>query len=121
MEIFQFDRDERRITQHASVGLLATRIATGNGPVHLTHLKVEPGGTIGTHPATSPQMFLVITGDGWIAGPDGARSTITAGQGVCWDRTEDHTSGTENGLTAIAVEGTPLTLYAPEAPGAPNN
>jgi hypothetical protein len=24
-------------------------------------------------------MFLVITGDGWIAGPDGTRTPITAG------------------------------------------
>lgn len=116
MEIFQFDRDERRITRHESTGLLATRIAAGDGPVHLTHLKVEAGGTVGTHPAPSPQMFLMITGNGWIAGPDGTRTTITAGQGVCWDQGEDHTSGTENGFTAIAVEGVPLTLSTPETP-----
>lgn len=116
MEIFQFDRDERHITRHESTGLLATRIATGDGPVHLTHLKVEAGGTIGTHPAPSPQMFLMITGDGWIAGPDGTRTPITAGQGVCWDQGEDHTSGTENGFTAIAIEGVPLTLFSPETP-----
>lgn len=114
MEIFQFDRNERRVTRHDSTGLLATRIAAGQGPVHLTHLKVEPGGTIGTHPATAAQTFLVITGSGWIAGPDGNRTPITAGQGVCWDAAEDHTSGTETGFTAIAVEGTLLTLFEPE-------
>ncbi|WP_042434609.1 hypothetical protein [Streptacidiphilus anmyonensis] len=116
MEIFHFDRDERRITWHESVGLIATRIAAGEGPVHLTFLKVEPGGTIGTHPAATPQMFLVLTGDGWIAGPGGTRIPITAGQGVCWDEGEDHTSGTEHGFTALAVEGTPLALFAPQAP-----
>ena len=114
MEIFQFDRNERRITQHDSIGLLATRIAAGQGPVQLTLLKVEPGGSIGTHPATSPQMFLVITGTGWVAGPDGKHIPITAGQGACWDEAEIHTSGTETGFTAIAVEGTPLTLFAPQ-------
>jgi hypothetical protein len=114
LEIFQFDRNERRITRHDSAGLLATRVAAGEGPVQLTLLKVEPGGTIGTHPATSPQMFLVFTGAGWIAGPDGERIPLTAGQGVRWDEAEEHTSGTDDGLTALAIEGTPLTLFEPE-------
>src|SRR5690348_2031164 len=116
MEIFEFGRNEWRITRHESTGLLATRIATSEGTVRLTHLKVEPGGTIGTHPAPSPQMFLMITGDGWIAGSDGTRILITAGQGVCWARDEEHTSGTDNGFTAIAVEGSPLTLFPAETP-----
>ena len=116
MEIFQFDRDERRITRHDSTGLLVTRIAAGDGPVQLTLLTVEPGGTIGTHPAAAAQMFLVIAGAGWTAGPDGKRIPITAGQGVCWDEAEEHTSGSDEGLTALAVEGTPLTLFAPDPP-----
>ncbi|MFI0724275.1 hypothetical protein [Streptomyces sp. NPDC021224] len=116
MEIFRFDRDERRIARHGSSGAVATRIAAGDGAVHLTYLKVDAGGTIGVHPAPSPQMFLVLSGDGWVAGPDGTRIPITAGQGVCWDRSEGHASGTENGFTALAVEGLPLTLFSPEPP-----
>lgn len=117
LEIFRFDRGERRITRHDSAGVLATRIAAGDGSVHLAHLRVEPGGIIGTHTAPSPQMFLMITGSGWVAGPDGVRVPVGAGQGVRWDEGEDHTSGTETGFTAIAVEGVPLALFAPETPG----
>ncbi|MGW5355231.1 hypothetical protein ACWERV_32520 [Streptomyces sp. NPDC004031] len=116
MEIFQFDRDERRISGHGSSGVVATRIAAGDGTVHLTYVKVEAGGTIGVHPAASPQMFLVVSGGGWVAGPDGIRIPVTAGQGVCWDESEEHASGTENGFTALAVEGLPLTVFSPETP-----
>ena len=71
MEIFRFDRDERLIGAHGSIGLHATRIASGDGGVTVTCLAVRPGGAIGAHPATGDQLFLVIAGSGWVAGADG--------------------------------------------------
>jgi len=116
VEIFRFDRAERIVSRHGSQGLRATRIAAGNGRVQLTCLTVEPGGVIGTHPATRAQLFLVVAGQGWTAGPDGERVPVAAGWGVRWDAGESHTTGTETGLTALAIEGEPLDLFEPEAP-----
>ena len=116
MEIFRFDRAERLVRSYNSQRFRATRIAAGNGQVSLTCLSVEPGGVIGTHPAAAAQLFLVVTGEGWAAGPDGERVPITAGWGVRWDAGEIHTSGTETGFTALAVEGAPLGLFEPETP-----
>ena len=120
MHIFQFDRRERIIDYHGSQGLRATRIATGDGNVRLTCLAVEPGGVIGTHPATIPQLFLVLSGEGWTAGPDSERVPVTAGQGVRWDAGEVHTTGTGTGLVAIAIEGAPMSLFEPEEPELPS-
>lgn len=85
MEIFQFDRGERIVESYGSHGLRATRVAAGTGQVGLTCLAVAPGGMIGTHPATGAQLFLVVSGQGWVAGPDGERVPIGAGWGVRWD------------------------------------
>ena len=41
---------------------------------------------------------------------------ITAGWGVRWDAGEDHTTGTEAGMTVVTVEGQALDLFEPEAP-----
>jgi hypothetical protein len=116
MDIFRFDRAEKIVRRHGSEGLRVTRIAQGNGQLHLTCLTVEPGGVIGTHPAADTQLFLVITGEGWTAGPDGERVPIATGWGVRWDAGEDHTSGTETGLVALAIEGASLNLFEPENP-----
>jgi hypothetical protein len=116
VEIFRFDRAEKIVRRHDSKGLRATRIADGEGQVHLTCLTVGPGGVIGTHPATDTQLFLVIAGEGWTAGPDGERVPITTGWGVRWNAGENHTSGTETGLVALAIEGASLDLFEPEAP-----
>lgn len=116
MEIFRFDRGERLVHAHGSQGFRATRIASGQGQVRLTCLRVEPGGVIGTHPATGAQLFLVIAGEGWVAGPDGERMPIAAGWGARWAAGEVHTSGSRTGFTALAVEGAPLDLFEPETP-----
>ena len=116
MEIFRFDRGEKLIRNYGSQGLRATRIAAGDGQVRLTCLTIEAGGVIGTHPATQSQLFLVVAGEGWTAGPDGERVPIAAGWGVRWDSGESHTSGTDAGLTALAIEGDPLDLFEPETP-----
>jgi hypothetical protein len=84
--------------------------------VHLTCLTVEAGGVIGTHPATATQLVLVIAGEGWTAGPGGERVPITAGWGIRWEAGENHTSGTETGLTALAIEGAALSLFEPDVP-----
>ena len=113
MQIFTFDRKEWRIPHFDSVGAFATLIAHGEqaGRIRVSCLTVEPGGVIGTHPAVGGQVFLVVTGSGWVSGPDGERHPIQAGQGVRWDESEIHTSGTETGLSAIAVEGPTLEIF----------
>jgi hypothetical protein len=116
LEIFRFDRSEKSVSRYGSAGVRATRIAVGEGQVNLTCLTVGPSGVIGTHPATGSQLFLVIAGEGWVAGPDDERVATGAGSGVRWEAGEDHTAGTTVDFTALAVEGSPLGLFEPEAP-----
>jgi hypothetical protein len=117
MRIFQFDRGEKVITRYDSEGLRATRVAAGDGSLDLTCLALAPGGIIGAHRAAAAQLFLVIGGDGWVAGPDGQRVPVSAGWGARWEEGEEHASGTATGMLALAVEGSPLHLHDPEAHG----
>ncbi len=118
MEIFRFDRGEKIIEQYGSQRFRATRVAAGGGQIQLSCLALAPGGVIGTHTATETQLFLVIAGEGWAAGPDGQQMPISAGWGVRWDAGESHTSGTDAGLVALAVEGGALDQFEPETPDA---
>src|SRR5215472_13291789 len=111
MEIFRFDRGERTIDRFSSVGATATRIAAGEGELRLTYLTVDAGGTIGTHPAVGAQLFMIVSGEGWVAGEDGVRLPLAAGSGVRWDDGEIHSSGTAAGFTAVAAEGAPMSLF----------
>ena len=115
MQIFTYDRDEHAVTGYDSVALHATRIAQFTEYARATCLTVGPDGLIGTHPAGSHQVLLIVAGSGWVSGSDGVRVPVSAGQGVYWEPGEVHTTGSENGLTAIALEGGPVSLFEPES------
>ncbi|MFD7906080.1 cupin domain-containing protein [Kitasatospora sp. NPDC059747] len=114
MELFRFDRADKAIDRFDSVGATAAQVAAGPGSAHLTYLTIGPGGTIGSHPAPVRQVFLVITGEGWVSGPDGHRIPVSVGDGVRWEPGEDHASGTDTGLTALALEGPSLDVHLPD-------
>ncbi|GLZ77878.1 hypothetical protein Afil01_26850 [Actinorhabdospora filicis] len=114
MQLFQFDRAENLIDRFGSIGATATRVAKGEGRLQLTCLTIAAGGTIGEHPAPVRQIFLVIAGEGWVAGPDGERVPVAAGTGVEWEPGEEHTSGSETGMTALALEGTSVEVFTAE-------
>jgi len=94
--------------------------------VQVMHL--APGGVIGRHPTTVPQMFAVVEGEGEVSGSDGKRRAIGPGYAALWDEGEDHDASSIGGLTAICIEGefevsamkvtTPLVVsgYDPEWP-----
>lgn len=115
MQIFTHDRDEHEVTGYDSVAVHATRIAQFTEYARATCLTVGPGGLIGAHPAGSHQVLLIVAGSGWVAGGDGAHVPVSAGQGVYWESGEVHTTGSETGLTAIALEGGPVTIFDPGA------
>lgn len=49
-----------------------------------------------------------------MAGPDGTRVPVSAGDGVRWEAGEVHTSGTDTGFTALDVSALSLSLFEPE-------
>jgi quercetin dioxygenase-like cupin family protein len=117
VQVLTFDRAEHEVTGPGSIGLHATRIAQFAETARATCLTVAPGGAIGTHPAGSHQVLLIVAGSGWVAGSDGSRVAVTSGQAAYWEPGEVHTTTAgDDGLTAIALEGGPaVTVFEPEA------
>jgi GrpB-like predicted nucleotidyltransferase (UPF0157 family) len=93
------------VTAHGSdfrIGPLAGLDARGR--VQIMHLAA--GGRIGRHPAVGRQLFAVVAGAGWVSGGTGERRAIGAGYAAVWEPGEDHETTTEDGLTAVCIEGT---------------
>jgi quercetin dioxygenase-like cupin family protein len=79
-------------------------IAEGEGEAHAYVLYFEPGGEIGPHEAGYGQLFLALSGEGWVAGGDGTRQTLATGEAAFISRGEIHSKGSETGLTALMVQ-----------------
>jgi len=96
------------ISAYESQGAYALPLGDGRGEGHVYRIRIEPGGAIGAHEAGFGQLFLVVTGSGWISGSDGVRYPLATGQGAWIARGEVHAKGSDTGLTAIMVQFTEL-------------
>ncbi len=109
MQLISFDRDNAQpIERYQSVGATHVAIARSSGDTHLGCIYVEPGGVLGAHPAGVDQLFLVVSGQGWVSGEDGRRIAISGGTGALWRAGEVHESGSDVGMTAIVIQAREL-------------
>ena len=74
---------------------------------------LPPGGVIGRHMATLPQLLCVIGGEGVVSGSDGVEVSIGAFEAACWEAGELHETRTASGMTAVTLEGSDLRPSAP--------
>ncbi|EKN71540.1 hypothetical protein BABA_00860 [Neobacillus bataviensis LMG 21833] len=105
MKFFRFDRDVRReITAFNSLNVGITPIIKNEGRTSVGCMYFDQNSVVGMHPATVPQLFLVIEGNGWVQIVGGEKVPVSIGTAVFWDAGEQHESGSETSMTAIIIE-----------------
>jgi quercetin dioxygenase-like cupin family protein len=98
-------RGERGVTAPGSINARVRRLAA---EAHAVVIEIAPGGVVARHPTVVPQLFVVVSGSGWVSGADGEREAIRAGKAVLWVQGEEHESGSDEGMTALVVEAESL-------------
>lgn len=78
---------------------------TGDARVRVQVMHLPPDGIIGRHAAAAQQLFAVITGSGRVSGHDGKAEPIGPGYAAVWEAGERHEASSEDGLTAVCIEG----------------
>ena len=96
--------DLESVSTHEARGTFAARLTHGNGEAHAYLLNFEADRAIGQHEAGFGQLFIVLSGRGWVSGGDGVRAEIGAGDVVLFDRGEYHAKGSNRGMTAVMVQ-----------------
>jgi quercetin dioxygenase-like cupin family protein len=99
-----------------SRGTAAIPLAAGDGEAHVYFLRFEPGGEIGRHPAGFGQLFVVLSGSGWVSGRDDERVGIGSGEVAAFARGEIHAKGSEAGMTALMIQVRDMTPDASAFP-----
>lgn len=79
-------------------------ILRSGGAAHVVTALLEPGGTIGRHLATRPQLLMVISGTLQIAGGGGQALELGAGQAVLFESGEQHESVARTAVTLAIME-----------------
>ena len=95
----------KEVARYGSVGAAYQRLARVEGGA-VGRMRLAPGGMLGRHDAPSRQVVLVLAGAGSVAGADGARREVRAGDLVVFEAGEAHDAeaGPE-GLDLLVAEG----------------
>ena len=105
VRIFRFDGEASipvsRFGSRFRIGPLAGELSGAQVRV----VYVPPGGLVGRHPAAAPQLFAVVAGRGEATGSGGERRAVGPGLAAWWETGEEHGVVSEEGLTAVVVEG----------------
>jgi GrpB-like predicted nucleotidyltransferase (UPF0157 family) len=106
VRVVRFDAEVGRpVGRFGSDFRLAPLVGSVDGGARVVVLHLPAGGSVGRHPAASRQLFAVVAGTGRVAGGDGLERELGPGYGVVWEAGEEHEAATDEGLTAIVVEG----------------
>jgi quercetin dioxygenase-like cupin family protein len=103
-------------TRGASRVGIARGVDAGGAQLDVVYLGA--GGRLGREAVAVTQLFLVVAGDGWVSGADGARNRVRPGEGAYLTAGEVREVGTDTGLTALVLEADRLPLVAGEPPAA---
>jgi quercetin dioxygenase-like cupin family protein len=103
-----------RIHRYESTNVASTRLAHGEGEAHTYYLRFGPGSVIGEHPTGFGQLFVVVEGEGWVAGDDGDRVAVRAGQAAYFPRGETHSKGSETGMSVLMIQVRDFALESDE-------
>ncbi|MEJ2288790.1 MAG: hypothetical protein P8Y02_09135 [Deinococcales bacterium] len=106
MRRYRFDPSAGRpVEAHGSHEVTASPLQHTPARLVATALHVDAGGELGAHEAPVDQLFLVVAGEGWAAGPDGARRPLIAGEAAFWHAGEYHGAGSATGMRVVVLEG----------------
>jgi quercetin dioxygenase-like cupin family protein len=90
-----------------------TEPTVAGAPFQAAVFRLSPGGRIVRHPASMPQLLAALEGSGWVSGGDGVEQPLRAGEAVVWAEGEEHETRTDEGLTALILEGPGLRARIP--------
>jgi len=109
MKVYRFDADVgRTIEEFGSVNFVLSSLVRLNTDARVSCIHLGLNGTVGYHQAVTPQLFLVVRGEGWVRGEANDRIPITVGYAAFWEKDEWHESKTNGGMMVIVIESESL-------------
>ncbi len=110
MKIIDLPSPGDTVTNYESHGVSAAMDLTGQGVVRVHSLSFAAESQIGPHPTGYAQLFVVLSGSGWVAGADHVRTAVGIGQAAFFEKGELHSKGSAAGMTVVMLQVSELTL-----------
>lgn len=108
MEFYQFNKESGKRISKFNSEFVMSRIIQTDKPIHIGCMHLDTNGIVGYHQAVVPQLLLILNGEGYVRAKKEEYFKVLPGDAVFWERDEWHETKSDNGLTAIVIEGPEL-------------
>jgi GrpB-like predicted nucleotidyltransferase (UPF0157 family) len=105
MDVFRFDAEISRPTMAPGSRFALGPLASADAHVDIAVVHLPAAGRIERQARSSPRLFAAMAGEGRVVGADGGRRKLAAGYAVLWAAGEEHEVHTDEGLTAVCIDG----------------
>lgn len=117
MKFYRFrEEDGKKISAYQS-NFMMSRIMKTEEATNIGCMYLKENGVIGYHQAVTPQLLIIVQGEGEVRGDSDDYFQVKPGDAVFWEKDEWHETKSEKGLTAIVIECESLNpaLFMPRA------
>jgi quercetin dioxygenase-like cupin family protein len=105
MRIFRIEAETMyKIREHGSSNVFLSSVIDVDRAATIHWMHFDPHGTIGGHSLTSPQIFLIVEGKGWVKSNQLEPIPVMTGDGIFWDAGEWQEAGPDGGMIVIFME-----------------
>ncbi|HEV8065729.1 MAG TPA: GrpB family protein [Acidimicrobiales bacterium] len=101
----RFDEEVAVPVSHHGSSFRLGPLTDDDARVGVQLMYLGPGGLIGRHAAATRQLLAVVAGAGWASGREETRRGLRAGWGALFEAGESHEAGSDDGMTAVCIEG----------------
>jgi len=109
MKLFKFDKSNGKQISKFNSDFIMSRITQTTKAAHIGCMHLDENGIVGYHQAVSPQLLLIVSGEGLVRGEQEEYFKVEAGDAVSWNKGEWHETKTDTGLMAIVIESEELS------------
>lgn len=108
MEFYSFSKENGKKIAHFNSDFIMSRIIQTDKTTQIGCMHLEKNGIVGYHQAVTPQLMLVLNGEGYVRNEIEEYYKVQAGNAIFWGKGEWHETKTDKGLTAIVIESESL-------------
>ncbi|MGM0752173.1 MAG: cupin domain-containing protein [Bacillota bacterium] len=109
MKIYSFKQNTgKSIQQFNSQNVTIHPLLKPDEPLQIGYFYLGANSVLGMHPAMCDQLLMITSGAGWVRVEGEEKIMVKPGMAIFWQEGEMHESGSEDGMTAIAAEGSRL-------------
>ncbi|GGP09016.1 hypothetical protein [Oceanobacillus neutriphilus] len=105
MKIISFEKEYGASIDTKTTKFTVNRILLDANDIRTGYMYLGRDDKIPFHEALADQLFMIVSGEGWVCDEDENRISLSSGKAAFWKTGEFHAAGTDTQMSAFVIEG----------------